>query len=169
MNQPRRRPGRWVKPIFDAPTLLYRHRLGWLLGRRFLAVTHVGRTSGKLYETVLEVVSYERDSGESIVASAYGPTADWYRNLQQTPARLVRTGRHQFVPQQRFLDRDEARTAAVAFRTAHSLEARMANTVMAAIGAVPRNTFSDPVDLFASFPMIAFRPSGTGPMGSDQP
>jgi deazaflavin-dependent oxidoreductase (nitroreductase family) len=140
---------------------LYRRRLGWLLGRRFLAVTHVGRRSGKLYETVLEVVSYDRQSGESIVASAYGVTADWYRNLQESPARLIRTGRHEFVPQQRFLAPDEVRVVAVGFRAAHPLEARMANTVMAAIGAVPKDTFRDPVDLFAAFPMIAFRPPGS--------
>lgn len=158
MNQPRPRPARWAKPIFDAPRWLYGHRLGWLLGHRFLAVTHVGRTSGKLRVTVLEVARYDRDTGESVVASAYGATADWYRNLQQTPARLIRTGRREYVPEQRFLDADEARAVAVAMRTANPFEMRIANRVMDAIGAVPKGTFSDPVDLIASFPMVAFRP-----------
>lgn len=158
MVDPRPRPARWAEPLFDAPAWLYRHRLGWLLGRRFLAVTHVGRRSGKPYETVLEVVQHDRRTGESIVVSAYGATADWYRNLQESPAGLIRTGRQEFVPEQRFLTPDEARAVAVTFREAHPIEARVVNRVMAAIGAVPKNTYSDPVDLVASFPMVGFRP-----------
>jgi deazaflavin-dependent oxidoreductase (nitroreductase family) len=158
MDQPRPRPARWAKPLFDAPTWLYGHRLGWLLGRRFLSVTHVGRTSGRLYETVLEVVVHDRDTGERIVASAYGAEADWFQNLQRAPARLVQTGRDRFVPEQRFLEPDEVRAVAARFREDHPLEARVANRVMAAIGAVPKDAFPDAVELFASFPMVAFRP-----------
>ena len=33
-------------PMFKLPLLLYRLRLGWLLGRRFMLLTHVGRRSG---------------------------------------------------------------------------------------------------------------------------
>ena len=168
MDRPRARPARWAKSLFDSLTWLYGHRLGWLLGRRFLAVTHVGRTSGKLYDTVLEVVIHDPETGERIVASAYGPNADWYRNLEQTPARLVRTGRERFVPEQRFLGPQEARTVAERFGQEHRLEARVANRVMAAIGAVPKDTFSNPVDLFASFPMMAFRPQTPPSSGTDR-
>ena len=32
-------------PMFKLPLLLYRLRLGWLLGTRFMLLTHVGRHS----------------------------------------------------------------------------------------------------------------------------
>jgi deazaflavin-dependent oxidoreductase (nitroreductase family) len=161
MEQPRPRPPRWAKPVFDAPTWLYRHRLGWVLGRRFLTVTHIGHRSGKVYQTVLSVVRHDPDSGESVVTSAYGTRADWYVNLQRMPARLVQIAGQEFIPEQRFLDDAEAREVAIAFCKAHPLRARGANSAMAAIGAIPKDTFCDPVDLYASLPMIAFRPRTT--------
>lgn len=33
-------------PIFKLPLVLYRLHLGWLLGTRFMQLTHVGRRSG---------------------------------------------------------------------------------------------------------------------------
>lgn len=158
MTGQRPQPVRWAKPIFNAPSWLYRRNMGWLLGDRFLEVTHIGRKSGKERFAVLEVVQHDRSSGESVVASAYGPTADWYRNLQEKPAVRIRQGRREYVPEQRILDTDEIRQIANRFASDHPLEARAANRVMAAIGAVPYGTFSNPADLFASFPMVAFRP-----------
>jgi deazaflavin-dependent oxidoreductase (nitroreductase family) len=158
MSEHRPRPVRWAKPIFNAPSWLYRRDLGWLLGRRFLEITHLGRRSGKERHAVLEVVKIDPSNGESIVASAFGPTADWYRNLQMTPAVRIRQGRREYVPEQRFLEADEIRQVASEFSAAHPLEARLANRVMAIIGAVPLGTYSNAEDLFASFPMVAFRP-----------
>jgi hypothetical protein len=34
--------------LFKLPLALYRLRLGWLLGRRFMQLTHVGWRSGKV-------------------------------------------------------------------------------------------------------------------------
>jgi deazaflavin-dependent oxidoreductase (nitroreductase family) len=136
--------------------------MGWLLGSRFLEVTHIGRKSGKERFAVLEVVKHDPATDESIVASAYGPTADWYRNLVQTPAVRIRQGRRDYTPEQRFLDDDEVRGIASEFATAHPLEARIANRVMAAIGAVPLDTYPNAEELFASFPMVAFRPMSGG-------
>lgn len=158
MSDPRPRPKGWAKAIFDAPKWLYRHDLGWVVGKRFLALTHIGRRSGFERQTVLEVVKYDPETGESIVASAFGPTADWYRNVQTRPAVRIQTGRFEYRPEQRFLDAGEARTVALEFCEAHPLEARGALRVMDAIGAVPSGSFDNPVDLLASFPMVAFRP-----------
>lgn len=152
------RPVAWARPVFDAPSWLYRHGMGWLLGKRFLEVTHIGRKTGTERVAVLEVVKIDPTNRESIVASAYGSTADWYQNLRKSPAVRIRQGRWDYVPEQRFLDPDERRQVAAEFATAHPLEARVANRVMAAIGAVPLGTYSNATDLFASFPMVAFRP-----------
>jgi hypothetical protein len=50
-----------LRRLLRAPVYLYRWRLGWLLGRRFLLLIHVGhRTVGhrtaRQHETVLEIV-----------------------------------------------------------------------------------------------------------------
>ncbi len=151
-----------LKAVFDAPRWFYRHRLGWLMGRRFLALSHVGRKSGIERQSILEVACYHPDTQELIVASAFGAKADWYRNIQATASHRVRVGRAQFVPHQRFLEPQEARAVAEEFGRKHRLEARFAIPVFVAMGAVDRGEFSDPVDLMASLPMVAFRPARPG-------
>jgi deazaflavin-dependent oxidoreductase (nitroreductase family) len=151
------RPRGLLKWFFDAPAWLYRHGFGWLLGRRILAVTHRGRKSGRTYDTVLEVAVHDRATSESIVASAYGEKADWYRNIEAEPAIRVRTGRLDYEPVQRFLSADEARAAAERFCREHRFEARLGPKVLPAIGAAVPDT-DDPVELLAALPMVAFRP-----------
>jgi deazaflavin-dependent oxidoreductase (nitroreductase family) len=93
---------------FRLPISLYRLHLGWLLGHRFLLLTHRGRKSGRIRKTVLEVVSYDPETHESVVVSGWGERADWYRNIQANPALEVQTGRDRYVPTQRILSADEA-------------------------------------------------------------
>jgi hypothetical protein len=40
-------------PMLKLPLLLYRLGLGWIFGHRFLLLTHKGRRSGKVRQTVL--------------------------------------------------------------------------------------------------------------------
>jgi deazaflavin-dependent oxidoreductase (nitroreductase family) len=103
-----RRPGPVVRPLLRAPARLYDWKLGWLLGRRFLRLTHVGRHSGRRYQTMLEVIGTRPEASEVIVLAGLGPTADWYRNLQKNPAVEVAIGRHRFRPQYRVLEPAEA-------------------------------------------------------------
>lgn len=127
------------------------------MGRRFLALTHRGRTSGRLYDTVLEVAVFDPAANESVVVSAYGADADWYRNLQAGPAVRVRTGRMDYPPEHHFLTPEDASAAAAEFCGRHPWEAKLAPRVLPAIGGVSTDT-SDPVQLLASLPMVAFRP-----------
>ena len=46
--------------LLRLPIWLYQLHLGFLLGHRFLLLTHTGRRSGLLRRTVVEVVSYDR-------------------------------------------------------------------------------------------------------------
>jgi deazaflavin-dependent oxidoreductase (nitroreductase family) len=101
------KPGPLLRKVFRAPVWLYEHRLGWLLGTRFLCVTHVGRKSGHRYRTVLEVIA-TRPCGEFVVIAGMGPGADWYRNIQANPAPEVVVSRHAFRPAYRVLDESEA-------------------------------------------------------------
>ena len=89
------------------PIYLYRLDLGWLLGHRFLMLVHQGRRSGLLRETVLEVILYDPDTRQSVVLSAWGEKADWYRNIGASPTLEVRTGGQRYVPEQRFLVPEE--------------------------------------------------------------
>lgn len=151
------RPSPLLRFAFKAPAYLYRIGLGRLLGRRFLSVTHRGRKSGKLYDTVLEVAVFDPATEESVAVSAYGTGADWYRNLQAGPAARVRTGSMDYSPEHRFLTPEEATAAAAEFCRRHPWEARLAPRVLPAIGATLTGS-ADPVQLLASLPMVAFRP-----------
>jgi deazaflavin-dependent oxidoreductase (nitroreductase family) len=87
---------------------LYDNGFGWVLGRRFLCVTHVGRKSGRRYRTVLEVVGTSPATGETMVIAGFGPSSDWYRNIQANPAVEVVVGRHRFQPEHRVVGEAEA-------------------------------------------------------------
>ncbi|MGH3622860.1 MAG: nitroreductase family deazaflavin-dependent oxidoreductase [Sciscionella sp.] len=107
------RPGPVLRLLFRAPTRLYDRDLGWLLGKRFLCLTHIGRKSGRRYRTVLEVIGTtpatgEVAEGEVMVIAGMGPSADWYRNIQANPAVEVVVGRRRFPPAHRVLDDTEA-------------------------------------------------------------
>ena len=148
-----------IRLLFRLPVVLYRARLGALLGQRFLAVTHIGRKSGAKRVTVLEVIHLRPQDGESIVVSAFGTRSDWYRNLAENPAIEIRTGRRRFKPTHRVLPPDEARQVAEAFVRDHPREAALLPRAFAAIGALDRiEDGNDPVAILRSRPMIAFRP-----------
>ncbi|MBF6239102.1 nitroreductase family deazaflavin-dependent oxidoreductase [Nocardia otitidiscaviarum] len=94
---------RW---FFRLPIHFYHWHLGWIFGGRMMLLHHIGRKSGKPREVVLEVVHHDPADGSYIVASGWGPTAAWYRNLQQNPEVTIQVGRRTipvtaaFVPQQ---------------------------------------------------------------------
>lgn len=102
------KPHGLLRYAFRLPIQLYRLRLGWLLGHRFLLLTHRGRRSGRVYHTALEVIHYDPMTRESIVIAGYGAHADWYRNIQQSQALEIQTGRMRYVPAQRFVAPEEA-------------------------------------------------------------
>ena len=89
----RRKPSGIARALFRLPIWLYRLRLGWLLTRRVLHLTHTGRKSGLPREVVLEVVRYWPGTNTYVVASAWGERADWYQNIQQTPQIWIKVGR----------------------------------------------------------------------------
>ena len=72
----RSRPAGILRLVFRLPTYLYRYRFGWLLGHRFLLLTHRGRKTGRVHQTVLEVIAYDSATRESIVLSGWGERAD---------------------------------------------------------------------------------------------
>ncbi|MGH2873929.1 MAG: nitroreductase family deazaflavin-dependent oxidoreductase [Solirubrobacteraceae bacterium] len=81
-----------------APAVLYDWNLGWLLGRRFLRLTHRGRRSARRYQTMLEVIGNDRDSREVFVMVGLGRRAHWYRNVIAGGAVEVAIARERFRP-----------------------------------------------------------------------
>jgi deazaflavin-dependent oxidoreductase (nitroreductase family) len=81
------------RAMFRAPIYLYRLGLGWLFGKRILLLNHIGRVSGKRRQVILEVVEHNPADGSFVVASGWGPTAAWYRNILHTPEVSIQVGR----------------------------------------------------------------------------
>ncbi|MCB9106062.1 MAG: nitroreductase family deazaflavin-dependent oxidoreductase [Anaerolineales bacterium] len=81
------------------PIWLYRLRLGWLLGDRFVMLQHTGRKSGLPRYTVVEVVRHDQTSDEVIIASGWGEKSDWFQNIQKTPAVTLSLGRRRWPAQ----------------------------------------------------------------------
>src|SRR5512135_481026 len=115
----RRKPGRLALAVFRMPLVAYRHDAGWLFGRTFLAFVHVGRKTGKQYETVAMVLYYGPTTRQAVICAGWGPDTDWVRNLQAGPATRVRIGRESYLPLHRFLSEDESFAVVEAFRRAH--------------------------------------------------
>jgi deazaflavin-dependent oxidoreductase (nitroreductase family) len=145
---------------YNLPIHLYRARLGWLLGHRFLLLTHRGRKTGAVHHTVLEVVRYEPATRESAVLSAYGTYADWYRNIQAKPPVSIQTGRSEYTPQYRLLDPDERLAALRIYQTRYR---RAFRAVMRFLGYVYDGTEEGLRALADMVVMVAFRPSGVAP------
>lgn len=79
--------------LWRAPIWLYRWNLGWILGRRFLLLNHLGRISGRERQAVVEIVDYDPQSGTYLIASGFGVKSDWYQNLLKTPQITIQVGK----------------------------------------------------------------------------
>jgi deazaflavin-dependent oxidoreductase (nitroreductase family) len=108
--------------LFRVPIYFYRVRLGWLFGHRLLLLNHIGRVSGKLRRTILEVAEYDGDS--YVVASGWGPNAAWYRNILHTPDVTIQAGTRTIPVTAIPLDKDEGGDVFVRYASRHRTAAR---------------------------------------------
>lgn len=154
----RQKPAGGFRHVLRIPIHLYRWGLGPLLGDRFVLVTHRGRVTGRTHETPLEVVEHDHVTHEYVVCSGTGPNADWFRNLEASPAIRVRVGNRVWAPAQRFLGVDEAARRFAAYERAHP---RAARRLLALMGEGYDGTDAGRVAMMAHMPMVAF--SDTGP------
>jgi deazaflavin-dependent oxidoreductase (nitroreductase family) len=107
-SSPPRRPGGILRILLAAPSLLYRVGLGRLLGHRFLLLVHVGRKSGQVHATPLEVVRWTPGDREAVVVAGWGIRTQWLHNVEAGLAKEVRIGGDRYVPVVRRLDLVEA-------------------------------------------------------------
>jgi deazaflavin-dependent oxidoreductase (nitroreductase family) len=115
-------PAGLTRLLFRIPIHLYRLRLGWLFGSRLLLLNHIGRISGKPRHTVLEVAEHDADG--YVVASGWGPTAAWYRNILQTPDVTIQVGTRTMPVTAIPLDREQGAQVFVRYGSRHRSAAK---------------------------------------------
>ena len=115
-------PAGLTRSLFRIPIHLYRLRLGWLFGSRLLLLNHIGRVSGKPRQTILEVAEHDGDS--YVVASGWGPTAAWYRNIVHTPDVTIQVGTRTIPVTAMPLDKEEGAQVFVRYGSRHRTVAK---------------------------------------------
>ena len=78
------------------------------MGNRFIQIKHIGRVSGKVYKTVVEVVKYKPDSQIVYVVSGYKKKSDWLKNLTNHPQIDINFRGRKFGAIAERLDQDQA-------------------------------------------------------------
>jgi deazaflavin-dependent oxidoreductase (nitroreductase family) len=152
----RRQPGRIALVAMRLPRPLYHRGWGRLLGHTFLLITHQGRKTGLPRETVVMALTYDSDSREAVVCSAWGPNTEWVRNLRAHPALQIQIGRETYVPEQHFLSEDEAVAAATEFRRRHPARLRL---FAAILGWGDLSTEAAVREFVRDRPFVSFRPA----------
>jgi deazaflavin-dependent oxidoreductase (nitroreductase family) len=141
-------------PFMKMPLIIYRLGLGWMLGKRFMRLTHKGRRSGKVYRSVLAVLRFDEKTDEILAVSPWR-ASNWYRNIQATPALEVETGRVRYAPVQRNLSPEEIAALFIEFRQAHPIFSRM-------IARIPGwkidSTYDEFLELARTLHGVSFRP-----------
>ena len=155
--------------MLKAPILLYRFRLGFLLGRRFLLLIHRGRRSGRRYETVLEVVRHDSRLDEYIVVFGFGPRASWFRNVTAGNAVEVRVGRGCFSPRYRLLEPGEAAATLADYERRNRLVAPIVRLVLGRLAGFAYDSSPAARErLVRTLPLVAFRPAPPPPAAAPE-
>jgi deazaflavin-dependent oxidoreductase (nitroreductase family) len=144
--------GMW-KRMLRIPVFLFRWRLGFLMGERILLLTHIGRASGRVYQTPIEVVEHDRSTREYIVCSGTGPQADWYRNLLTHPAPQIQVKNQRWQPVQRLLSPNEAASRFARYERHHC---RTSIMLLREMGNRYDGTDEGRLAMMAEMPMVAF-------------
>lgn len=154
----------WLKAVWAAPNALYAHGAGRLLGHRFVQIVHEGRRSGLPRRTVVEVLSYNRATGEAIVISGYGPTADWYRNVLAAGGARLDFGRGPSPAAYRIPSHEEAERVFRDYdRRNWLIRPGVRLTLTLLLGWRFDGSDEAVARMVRQLPMVAFRPRTVGP------
>lgn len=149
MTAQRQPPRGVLRLLARAPIALYRLRLGWLLGGRFLLLEHRGRRTGKPRRNVLEVVLQDDEPERYFVASAWGERSDWLRNVEADPNVLVRVGRRRREATAARVGEGEAERVFATYASRHRLAFRALSGMLGS---------DDPAVLARTIPLVALSP-----------
>ena len=140
----------FVSRLYRAPVGLYRLRLGWLLGHRFLLLTHTGRKTGLPRQTVLEVMRHDSTTDTYVVAAGFGKRSNWYRNILASTNVTIEVGTQRRRARARRLDPEEAFQEFSGYVLRHPIAARV---VVRFLG-FGKDATAD--QLAADIPVVAF-------------
>jgi deazaflavin-dependent oxidoreductase (nitroreductase family) len=138
------------------PIWLFRTHLGWLLGDRFLMLTHIGRKSGLPRKVVVEVLRHDRANEIYYVTSGWGSQADWYRNLQKTPDVNITVGGRTLPVHAEFLFLEGGEREMTEYARQHPTAFRELTRVF--LGKSISPTPEALHDIATKMPVIAFHP-----------
>jgi deazaflavin-dependent oxidoreductase (nitroreductase family) len=152
-----------VRWLLRAPVGLYRWRLGWLLGKRFLLLTHIGRRTGARHQTVLEVMEYREEGPEAVVMSGFGRGSDWLRNIEASGGEEVDVGRRHFVACHRFLEEEEAVRVLAGYERRNRLMAPVVRAVLSRlVGWTYHGGEEERRKVVRELPLVGFREKRSG-------
>jgi deazaflavin-dependent oxidoreductase (nitroreductase family) len=138
------------------PILLYRLKLGWLLGYRFLLLDHTGRKSGNTRQTVLEVIQWDDAARTPTVVSGFGRKSDWFLNVCHTPKVNVRIGKEYFAAEAIILSTE---AAALEFREYAIRNPRAMKALASTLGYPWDGSEESCYKLAQLLPVLTFRPT----------
>lgn len=120
----RKPPSGMTRWFFRQPIHLYRWRMGWVMGDRFLLLNHVGRNSGRPRQAVVEVVRHDPESDCYVICSGWGEQSQWYQNVMAAPDVSIVVGRRRLAVHAQRLDAEAAGAAMVDYAARHPGAAR---------------------------------------------
>ena len=136
------------------PIFLYRIKLGWLLGDRFLMLIHTGRKSGLPHETVIEVVKHDKETKTYYVVSGWGEKSDWYQNIRKTPQVIIHSGRRKFQTMAEFIPVEKAIEIVKAYGREHPVAFNELSGLF--LGERMKAGSDAPERIARKMPMVAF-------------
>ena len=133
--------------FFRAPIGLYRVGLGGLLGSRFLLLEHTGRTSGQLRQVALEVLE-TGDDDAPVIASGFGESSQWYKNVTVDPDVWVTRKRTRTAATAERLGHDDALAVFERYRVNHPRAAKALGDRIGVSLVDDLDTAADKIPLF---------------------
>lgn len=149
-----RPPSKALRFGLRLPIFLYRIKLGWLLGDRFLMLTHTGRKSGLPRQVVIEVVKHDKENNTYYVVSGWGEKADWYRNIRKTSQVTVQSGRRKFQTEAEFIPVEKAIEIVNTYAREHPIAFNELSGLF--LGERMKSGSDAPERIARKMPMVAF-------------
>lgn len=149
-----------AKWLLGLPRAIYGVGAGALLGHRFLLLVHRGRRTGRLHETVLEVLCWRGDVREAVVISGLGPRAQWLRNVAADGAVEVRIARERWPAVARHLQPEEAITVLIDYERRNRPLRPVIHRLLSQLSGLPYDGSPIAAEVVVrKLPLVAFRPA----------
>jgi deazaflavin-dependent oxidoreductase (nitroreductase family) len=150
-------PDGLLRGLLRLPIILYRLHLGWLMGERLVLLNHIGRKSGQVHQTVVEIIGHDSASDNYYIVSGWGYKSNWYQNLLAHPTINIQVGRRRLEVQVESLSPVEGAQILLNYRQHHRLAARELSRLMG-LDLMQSSTNTLEQLVRDSLPVIALRP-----------